>query len=220
MAAEEPIENRCRLVLVTPGGVTLDDLVRRLSAAGQGGDVASVIVPAHGLGEDDYQHTLERLVPLCQTFGAAVIAAGEPRLAARTGADGIHVHGDVPTVRRAVETYQDRFIVGCEAGKTRHHALEVGEARPAYVFFGKLAGDSHPEAHPRIAKEVTWWADLVEIPAILMGGSDLVHLDSAAATGVDFVALSQAILGDGVDPMAAVREANAILATHRLEDAA
>lgn len=220
MTAEETIEDRCRLVLVTPAGMALDDLGQRLTTAGKGGDIASVIVPEHGLDEGSYQRVLETLVPVCQAFGAAVIAAGEPRLAARTGADGIHVRSDAATIKRAVETHQDRFIIGAEAGKTRHQALEVGEARPDYVLFGRPGGDTHAEAHPRVAEQAAWWAELVEIPAILMGGHDLTHLDAAAATGVDFIALSRAILAPDVDAERAVREANQVLATHRLVEAA
>ncbi|MCR9124245.1 MAG: thiamine phosphate synthase [Phyllobacteriaceae bacterium] len=214
MPTQDIVDNRCRLVLVTPADHAPDDLARRLAAAGRGGDVASVIVPQYGLDEDAYQALLEAVVPAGQAIGAAVIAAGEPRIAARSGADGIHVRGDAAAVARAMDEYGERWVVGSEAGKSRHGALEVGEARPDYVFFGRLGADTHPEPHAGALENAAWWAEFVEVPAVLMGGHDLAHLDRAAASGADFVALSQAVLGADADAEAAVRTANEILARH------
>ena len=212
----DEMANRCRLVLVTPADADPGVISAQLAAAGRGGDIACVIVPADGPDGNACQRSLERLVPVGQALGAAVVAAGDPSLAARTGADGIHVRGDAPCLARAVADHRGRFLVGAEAGSGRHRALEVGEARPDYVLFGRLGGDTHPQAHPGAAESAAWWAEFVELPAILMGGRDLAHLDAAAATGVDFVALSHAVFGPDGDPEAVVRAANAVLARHLL----
>ena len=42
-----------------------------------------------------------------------------------------------------------RLIVGASTTGTRHDALDKGELRPDYVFFGKLDGDTHPDAHSK-----------------------------------------------------------------------
>jgi thiamine-phosphate pyrophosphorylase len=52
---------------------------------------------------------------------------------------------------------------------------------------------------------------MVEIPCIVLAGSDLASVETVAATGADFVALSQAVFAEGIDPEAAVARANAIL---------
>ncbi len=61
---------------------------------------------------------------------------------------------------------------------------------------------------------------MIEIPCIVMAGSEIASVEAVAATGAEFVALSAAIFADGVDPAAAVAEANALLdrATPRLGD--
>jgi thiamine-phosphate pyrophosphorylase len=63
---------------------------------------------------------------------------------------------------------------------------------------------------------------MIAIPCIVQGGSDLASVATVAATGAEFVALSAAIFGEGIDAEAAVREANAILDRDapRFEDAA
>ncbi|WP_306118759.1 MULTISPECIES: thiamine phosphate synthase [unclassified Roseitalea] len=217
----EATQLHCRLVLVTPKGAAPEALAAQIAQAGQGGDVASIIVPQYALGGDGYQGLLETVVPAGQRIGAAVMAAGEPRMAMRTGADGVHLRGGVGEIVAAIaDLADDDRLIGADGGTSRHTALEIGEARPDYVFFGRLGGDTHAMAHPKAADLARWWADFVEIPAVLMGGFDLDHLDAAAGTGVDFVALSQAVFGPGVDTAAAVAKANAILREHSLEDAA
>ncbi|MGL4404699.1 MAG: thiamine phosphate synthase, partial [Notoacmeibacter sp.] len=61
-----------------------------------------------------------------------------------------------------------------------------------------------------------WWAAIIEIPAIIMAGSTVASISSAAATGVEFIALGQAVFATP-DPKAAVMEANAILSAATLK---
>jgi thiamine-phosphate pyrophosphorylase len=44
-----------------------------------------------------------------------------------------------------------------------------------------------------------------------MGGSELASVETVAATGAEFVALSSAVFADGRDPAAAIAAANALL---------
>ncbi|MCC0030787.1 MAG: thiamine phosphate synthase, partial [Brucellaceae bacterium] len=71
-------------------------------------------------------------------------------------------------------------------------------------------GDTHPEAHPKNIELGEWWAAMVEIPCIVLGGSDIASVAEAAATGAEFVALGSAVFASP-DPAKAVAQANAIL---------
>jgi len=93
--------------------------------------------------------------------------------------------------------FSPQNIVGCGNIKARHNALEIGELKPDFVFFGKLAGDIKAEAHPKNIALAEWWAELVEIPGIVMGGSDLDSIIDVALSGIDFVALERAIFAEG-----------------------
>jgi thiamine-phosphate pyrophosphorylase len=55
---------------------------------------------------------------------------------------------------------------------------------------------------------------MIEIPCIVMAGSDLESVRAVAATGAEFVALSAAVLGEGADPRTAIARANAMLDEH------
>lgn len=208
------IEDRCRLVLVTPQEVSAETCAERLAAAFEGGDIASVIVPSWGMDDDAYQAHLKRMVDIGQSHGAAVIAFGDTRIAGRCLVDGIHATGGLTEVREILKEFGHKWIVGCSGGDSRDTALNLGELNPDYVFFGKFGQDTHEAPHKRNVELAQWWAGVVEVPCIVMGGNDLATLDASASTGADFVALSRAVLGDGVDSAAAVRQANDILSNH------
>ena len=208
---EQNPPNRCRIVQISPAGETADSFAAKFSAAIAGGDIASIILPANGMDEAAYQAFAERIVPIAQAAGIAALIVDDTRIAGRVKADGVHIDGGKAALAEAVESFQAKMAVGAGGVKSRDDALELGEERPDYVFFGRFGYDNKPEAHHRNLSLGSWWAEMVEIPGIVMAGSDLASVETVAATGADFVALSAAIFGDGVDPKAAVQRANALL---------
>ncbi|MCF3638445.1 thiamine phosphate synthase [Rhizobium sp. TRM95111] len=190
------IENRCRLVLIAPEGDDIDARSRLLEGALRGGDVASVILPQYGLNDSDFQKHAEALVPIIQNAGAAALLAGDTRVAGRAKADGIHVTGGADVLAEAVEKFTPKLIVGGGNATDRHKALEIGEAQPDYIFFGKIGGDIKPDAHPKNLALGEWWASMVEVPCIVMGGTDPQSALAVAETGAEFVALARAVFDD------------------------
>jgi thiamine-phosphate pyrophosphorylase len=203
--------NRCRIVLISPAGESADGFAAKLEAAISGGDIASIILPPNGMDEASYQAFAERIVPIAQAAGIAAIIVDDTRIAGRVKADGIHIDAGKTALAEAVERFQSEMAVGAGGVKSRDDALELGEERPDYVFFGRFGYDNRPEAHQRNLSLGGWWAEMIEIPGIVMAGSDLASVETVAATGIDFVALSSAVFAEGVDPQDAVARANAIL---------
>ncbi len=202
---------RCRIVLVIPAeGLTASALGDALS----GGDVASVILPQYELGEQEFQERAEQLCPVVQDSGAAFIIAGDTRIAGRIGADGIHLESGRSGIEDAIAATKGRIIVGAGGAKTRHEALELGEAQPDYLFFGKFGFDTKAEPHPRNIALGQWWAEMVEIPCIVMAGSEIGSVVPVAETGADFVALGEAVFNASGSPAERIREANALLDAH------
>jgi thiamine-phosphate pyrophosphorylase len=203
--------NRCRIVLISPAGGSADGFAAKLTAAIAGGDIASIILPPNGMDEASYQAFAERIVPIAQAAGIAAIIVDDTRIAGRVKADGIHIDAGKSALAEAVERFQSEMAVGAGGVKSRDDALDLGEERPDYVFFGRFGYDNRPEAHQRNLSLGGWWAEMIEIPGIVMAGSDLASVETVAATGIDFVALSSAVFAEGVDPKDAVARANAIL---------
>ncbi|MDN2565335.1 thiamine phosphate synthase [Aquibium sp. A9E412] len=204
-----PVTDRCRLVLIAPPPADGD--VAALAAALSGGDVASLIVPAHGLDDDALQARAEALIAEAHRRDVAVVLEAEPRIAARTGADGIHVEAGKAALADLVARHRDRLMVGCGGARTRDDALELGEAQPDYIFFGRFGYDGKEEPHPRNLALGRWWAEMIRIPCIVLGGAAIASVETVAATGAEFVALSQAVFAAPDGPAAAVARANAVL---------
>jgi thiamine-phosphate pyrophosphorylase len=210
--AAEPTHVPQRLVLVLHANTEPEAQAAVLASALSGGDVASVIIVQDALDEAAFLRASEILVPVAQAAGAAAIIAGDTRAIGRSGADGIHLTAEPRHVADAIKKSSGRSIVGANAGKTRDQALDVGEERPDYVFIGKLNGDTHEDPHPRNLEMAEWWAEIIEIPAIIMAGNTIQSIRDAAATGVEFIALGTAVF-TSTNAKAAVAEANAILST-------
>lgn len=208
---EAQAPNRCRIVLIAPQGETPEAFEARLRKAIAGGDIASLILPANGMDEASFQAFAERIVPVAQAAGIAAIIAEDTRIAGRVGADGLHLDGKREALEEAIDRYQPKMMVGGGGAKTRDDALELGEARPDYIFFGRFGYDTKPEPHNRNLSLGAWWAEMIEIPCIVMAGADIASVEAVGATGAEFVALSAAVFGEGVDPEDSVRQANAIL---------
>lgn len=204
-------EERCRLVLIVPELAEDVDVVALLTAALAGGDVASVILPQYGLAEQAFQAWAEKLVPIVQEAGAAAMICGDTRVAGRAKADGLHITGPVAELQEAVEKFAPKLMVGAGTAADRHQALEVGEVRPDYIFFGKLDGDFKPEAHPKNVALGEWWSSMIEIPCIVMGGTDIESVVTVAESGCEFVGMRLGVFSHPEGPRAAVAAINAAL---------
>lgn len=205
------VEDRCRLVLIVPQMDDAQKQATEVEDALRGGDVASVIIPQYGLDDAAFQKRAELIVPVVQKAGAAALIAGDSRVAGRVKADGLHVVGNAEALAEAVEKFTPKLIVGGGNADDRHKALEQGEANPDYVFFGKLEGDIKPEAHPKNLALGEWWASMIEIPAIVMGGTDVSSVVAVAETGVEFVAMRGGVFDNASGAAQAVSEINALL---------
>ncbi|MCA1368178.1 thiamine phosphate synthase [Ensifer aridi] len=204
-------ENRCRLVLVAPDLADAAERSKLVGEALKGGDVASVIVPQYGLSDQDFQKHAEALVAVIQQAGAAALIEGDTRVAGRAKADGLHIAGGVDALAEAIERHAPKLIVGGGNATDRHHALEIGELRPDYVFFGRTDGDIKPEAHPKNLALAEWWASMIEIPCVVMGGTDPQSALAVAETGAEFVALRLAVFGESGQAPSVVAAVNALL---------
>jgi len=213
-------EDRCRLVLILGqrelDHLSADQLTKILSA----GDVASIILHTTEEDENAFQKRAEPLVAAAQALGAAVIVDGNSRIAGRIGADGMQFGQDPQALADAIDKFSPKFMVGTANVKTRHNALVIGELQPDYLMFGKPGGDTRPEPHPKNIDLGNWWSSMVEIPCIVLGGSDLESVVNVAKCGAEFVAVNAAIFApetdviDSDDAAARVSQANLLLDEH------
>jgi thiamine-phosphate pyrophosphorylase len=202
----------CRLCLVTPFGVSPERFGLILEDALAGGDVASLIVTA---AANDLAQLAEVAVPLAQARGVAALIHNDEEIALGTGADGIHIDDHRSDLAARVASLHPERIAGVGDLTSRHDAMAAGETEPDYVFFGRLDGDTDEAIFPRALDLAGWWAELFQIPAMVMGGASLESVRQAHAAGVEFVALRRAVWEHPHGPGAAVAAANRLLAATR-----
>lgn len=204
------IDERCRLILIAPCDAGAQE---SLKAAFSGGDVASVIIPTGELNELEYADHVEKLVPIIQENSAAALVMKDTQSMGRSNADGIFIGSNIDTLLEIKEKFHPKKIVGFGGAKNKHNSMVAGDVGPDFMFYGKVDGDIKPEAHPKNVDLAHWWSQMVEIPCVVMAGSQLESVADIAASGAEFVAASKAVFGAG-DAKENVEKINALLEEH------
>jgi thiamine-phosphate pyrophosphorylase len=186
----------CRLYLFTPplAPAALASFAPRLSEALGAGDVASVLVrfAPEALGEA--KRIAERLLAAAAPYEAAILLEGDPRLAARVGADGAHIAVSGEALAEALASLQPERIVGAGGLRSRDDAMAAGEAGADYVMFGEPRRDGFIPPLAETIERVAWWAEIFQTPCVGFA-AQLEDVGALAAAGADFVALGEAVWG-------------------------
>jgi len=204
--------DRTRLVLVVPATGPEPVDAARLEAALAGGDVAAVVIDAGDVDAGgNVQPAVAALVDSAQKAGAAALIRGDSRLVGRTHADGVHVDESLDEIEAALERFHPNGIVGAGGADTRHDAMLIAESGPDYIFFGDIDAPEAAETNPRDFEFGTWWAEVFEIPVVVLVGLDMADVPDLAAAGVEFVAMRGAVWNNADGPAAAVARANELI---------
>ncbi|WP_342360711.1 thiamine phosphate synthase [Terrarubrum flagellatum] len=164
-----------QIYLITP---VIDDAAAFapiLRAAVERTRAASVLLRLGATDERGAINQLKILAPVAQKLDAAVLIESDATVAARGGADGVHLVASAVELKAAVEKLQPDRIVGCGGLDTRHAAMEAGEAGVDYVMFGEpRRGKRGEEIVPdpaAVAEQAEWWARLFETPCVAYAAS-------------------------------------------------
>lgn len=196
-----------RLMLVTPPLAGTEGWAERLLAAAGAGDVAAVLLRLAPADERSLINHVKAIAPALQARDIAVLVEAEPLVAMRGGADGVHVQGAPAAIAAARETLKDGRSVGVGHLRSRHDAMDAGEAGADYVMFGEPRPDGTAPPLSAVIDRAGWWAEIFQTPCVAFAATPEA-VAPLSATGAEFVALGDwAILGD--DPAALVRAAMA-----------
>ncbi len=183
--AQAPELFPARLMLATPPRFDPKALAGSLEAAMGEADVACLIIDLDAeAAPEDWEATLTALLPVAQRRECAVLTSDRFDLIATYGTDGVHSAGGLATLEADLERFKPQLIVGAGELRSRHDAMEAGEAGADYVLFGRWrVGGSDPDW---VASRVDWWATLFEVPCVGVAvGADPVQ--PLAESGADFI---------------------------------
>ncbi|MBZ6077311.1 thiamine phosphate synthase [Microvirga puerhi] len=207
----EPV---ARLYLVTPV-LTDASFAPRLVEACAGQDVAAVLLRLGPADERSLINLVKALSPPVQEAGAAAIVTVEGEadlaaIAARGGADGIHVSGNPARIRDLRERLKSERALGAGGLRTKDDAMSMGEAGVDYLMFGEPRPDGSLPALDSVVDRASWWAEIFETPCVAYAPT-LEAVRTLLATGAEFIALGDAVWSHPEGPAKAVAAAAKIV---------
>ena len=90
--------------------------------------------------------------------------------------------------------------LGVWCGGSRDSAMQAGQDGADYVAFGPFSGGDDAAD----VELLSWWVELMELPAVAEGGITLANCGTLVAAGADFLAVDDAIWQHLPGPGAAV----------------
>jgi len=205
-------ELRCRLYLISPPKLDdLDGFAAVFESALQGGDVACFQLRLKNADDADVLAAAERLMPLAHAHDVAFLINDRPDLAKKACADGVHIgQEDMPYITARAVMGEDA-IVGVTCHASRHLAMSAGEAGADYVAFGAFFDTSTKVAKAHATVDtLKWWAELMEVPAVAIGGITPGNCRPLVEAGADFLAVANGVWSYSDGAAEAVRRFNAI----------
>jgi thiamine-phosphate pyrophosphorylase len=199
-------DERTRLYLVTPASLDPREFRDLLAAALDAGDVAAVQLRLKDVDDDAIRRACDLLRPVAQQRGVAFLLNDRPDLAAETGCDGAHVgQQDAPYTEARALLGAER-IVGVTCHASRDLAVDAAEAGADYVAFGAFFPTTTKVSGHRADLEILrWWAEIMTVPCVAIGGITPENCGPLVAAGADFLAVVSAVWAAPAGPAAAVK---------------
>ena len=201
---------RCQLYLISPPFIDEVFGNRLMSALGDGG-VAAFQLRLKGVDADAVVRLAAPLQRICADHDVSFILNDDAALAARIGADGVHLGQSDGTVAEARALLGRDAQIGVTCHASRHLAMEAAEAGADYVAFGAFYhSKTKASEHRPDPSLLSWWATLFGTPSVAIGGITPQNAAPLVAAGADYLAVSSAIWG-AQDVATAVRAFDQII---------
>lgn len=168
---------KCRLFMVTTGLEDADRALSVVAAALAEGDAASLLV---GAGPGQREITQAMMTP-ARAHDVALLVEGDAGLAAELGVDGVQMKAGIADLARARQVLGATAILGVDCGNSRHAAMTAGEAGADYVGFSGIRRDAEGESL------IAWWADLFEVPCVVLDAVPEEEARRHVLDGADFI---------------------------------
>ncbi|MEE8439913.1 MAG: thiamine phosphate synthase, partial [Micropepsaceae bacterium] len=197
---------RCRLYLITPPKLDAKAFSEDLKRALDGEEVASLQMRLKQVLDDEILRAGEILLPVAQSADVAFILNDRPDLAAKLGADGVHIGQEDGSYTEARAAMGPERIIGVTCHGSRHLAVEAAENGADYVAFGAFFPTQTKAPKTRADVELLrWWAQTMLVPSVAIGGITVENAEPLIEAGVDFLAVSAGVWNHAKGPAAAVK---------------
>jgi thiamine-phosphate pyrophosphorylase len=145
-----------------------DTIINEVEAAIRGG---AVIVQYRDKNPADALFLARELVKLCHQHDVPLIINDDIELAARVGADGVHIGKEDGAIAQARKLLGEDAIIGVSCYDFVEQALDAQGQGASYVAFGRFfPSSSKPLAAPAQIKTLRQAKFLLDIPIVAIGG--------------------------------------------------
>jgi len=187
-----------------------------LGAALDAGDVAAVQLRLKHADDAAWRAAIEALRPVAQARDVALLLNDRVDLVRPHGCDGAHVGQQDMPAKQARALLGPDAMLGVTCHASRDLAMQAGEDGADYVAFGAFYPSvTKTAAAPAELELLEWWAELMELPCVAVGGITPANCGKLVAAGADFLAVCDAVWSNPEGPAAAVRAFNAAMAGAR-----
>lgn len=163
--------------------------------------------------DDEVLHMAETLLPITQKADTVLLINDRPDLAAKAGADGVHIGQRDASYEYARAAVGDDAIVGVTCHDSRHFAMEAAERGADYVAFGAFFDTAtKPRAFRADIELLEWWCSIFEIPCVAIGGITAQNCAPLVGARADFLAVVSAVWNYPDGPVAGASAINAAIA--------
>jgi thiamine-phosphate pyrophosphorylase len=201
-------KRRCDLYLTIEAS---ESATARLAAALDAAKIAAVMIAAAPNRPLDAA-AAKPLVALAQAQGVAAFIHGDAELARTLGADGVHLPPSLllaDDYAKARKVLGPSFMIGIDAGSSRHDAMEMAEAGADYIAFSIDAATAPAETDNTDADSdlseivsgdlIAWWVDIFQTPCVALGVRTAEDATDIARVGCEFLSMP---LEPGLSPAA------------------
>ncbi len=208
---------RCSLYLISPllSAAEARAFAKVFAESLEAAPIACALLCLAPGSKTDAEAALAPFVRAAKDADCALLIENDVQLAARLGADGVHVAGAGADLEAAIKRLKPDRIVGAGSLRTRDEAMTAGEMGADYVMFGEPREGARTMSGASLTERVAWWAEIFETPCVAYADT-IEAAGELADAGADFVALGGEAIWGGCSPAVAVREAHALIAGLRV----
>lgn len=186
-----------QLYLISPPKFDPDGFAAQLKEAVASDIVTCFQLRMPGVSEAELAETARRLAPICWDHDVAFLLCDHVDLVKELKLDGVHLEGNVSeqAVKEARKSLGEEQSIGVSCFSSRHIAMLAGEAGADYVSFGPIfdSATKDMDADPDALEALRWWAVMMELPCVAVGGLTPDNCSDCVTRGADFLAVVSSI---------------------------
>lgn len=206
----------CQIYLITPPAIAdKAAFLRDLTAVYEAVPVAALQIRLKNTPLPELLPLSEAIRDLSFSKCVAVLMNDDVALAQKLGLDGVHLGQSDMKLKDARKILGSKAMIGITCHNSRHLAMEAAENGADYVAFGAFfPTETKAVEHFAEPEILSIWQETMETPCVAIGGINAENAKTLADAGADFIAVSNAVWGHPLGPVAGAKGLWGALTNH------